>query len=150
MGFIKQFYQHMAESDDPFTLLSSETTIDVLWPLWVSSVQECHRLIGESLIKSHKEDEGTGASNLWGKVEKVETIQPRKEKTEGGSYWCNLINEHKHLKRGWKEDEAKMFSVVSRDKRQSQLLCYSVRLWKLMSPVSFFDLVAHRCRNGCI
>ena len=39
-----------------------------------------------SLLGVYKDDEGPGASHLWGKTERAGTVQPGKEKAEGRSY----------------------------------------------------------------
>lgn len=43
---------------------------------------------GESSTKGHKDDEGTGASHIRGKAERVRTAQPSEEKAQGDLNIC--------------------------------------------------------------
>ena len=87
-----------------------------------------HGLTGESPAKGHKDDEGTRAPLQWGEVEKGGTIQPGEEKAH------QLINWYNYFQGGFKEDKARIFSVVPSDKArgdghklQHRRLCLNIR-----------------------
>jgi len=54
---------------------------------------------------------GTGTSLLGGKAERAGTVQPGEEKAQG-----DLSNVYKYLQGGCREDDARLFSVVPRDR----------------------------------
>ncbi|PKU40124.1 hypothetical protein llap_9573 [Limosa lapponica baueri] len=68
-------------------------------------------LLEKSSVKSHYDDEGTGASHIWGKAGRAGTAQPGEEKDWG----ADLINVYKYLKGGCKDDRARLFLVVPSD-----------------------------------
>ena len=80
-----------------------------------SSVEKRDGHIGESPTKGHKDDEGTGASLLWGKAERAGTVQPREEKAQGGSYQCIKILEGRVQRR---QRQALFSDVQCQEKRQ--------------------------------
>ena len=60
----------------------------VLCPVLVSSVQERWGATGESPAESYGDEEGTGASLLWGEAEGAGLVQPGEEKAERGPSKC--------------------------------------------------------------
>ena len=53
-----------------------------------SPIQKRWGATGESPEEGYKDDEGTGASLLWGEAEGAGLVQPGEEKAERGPYQC--------------------------------------------------------------
>jgi len=80
------------EGGSPSPLLCpSEAPSGVLCPVLGFSVQERWRATGESPAEAYEDDEGTGASLLWGKAEGAGLVQPEKEKAARGPNKCLQI-----------------------------------------------------------
>ena len=52
----------------------------------ISSHFDMSQATGESPVEGYEDDEGTGASVLWGKAEGAGLVQPEEEKAERGPY----------------------------------------------------------------
>ena len=71
------------EGGDPAPLLSTgETQLGCWVQCWAPQHKRDMGLL-ESPAKAHKDDEGTGASFVWGKAEGAGTAQPGEEKAQG-------------------------------------------------------------------
>ena len=62
--------------------------IFLLCPVLGSPPQERWGAAGKSLAEGYEDDEGAGASVLWGKAEGAGLVQPEEEKAERGPYKC--------------------------------------------------------------
>lgn len=82
--------------------------------IWEIIISKCGLL---SLREAWADDEEAGASLLWGKAERGGTVQPEAEKA-----WGDLINVYKYLKKGYKEDRARIFLEVTGDRGSGQKL----------------------------
>lgn len=82
----------------------------MLGPDLGSSVQEKHGCTGESPTKSHEFDEGTWSTSLsCEERSRVGTIQPGEEQVQEGFSSISMT----HLKGGCKENDARLFSVLT-------------------------------------
>ena len=62
-------------------------------------------------METYQDGQGTGASPLRGKAERLGFVQPGEEKTEG-----DFINTYKYLTGGCQDDGTRLFSVVPYDR----------------------------------
>ena len=94
-----------------------------------------HGHTGKSTAKGHEDDEGSGESHIWGKAERASTAQPREETAQEG-----VINVYKYLKGGWKEDRARLCSVVPSDRTRGSGHKLTHRVFPLNIRKHFFTV----------
>lgn len=71
--------------------------------------------------EEHEDDEGTGTSPLWGKAERVETVQSKEEKAQRGCYQHFNISTfgYKFPKRNCWDDGDRLLVMVPSDKARN-------------------------------
>lgn len=82
-------------------LSTSDVASGVLRPVLGASVQERHRLTGESTAQGHKDDYGTGTYLVCEEAQRAEVLQPVEEQAQG-----ELVNLYKYLEGGSEDDGA--------------------------------------------
>ena len=82
-GLYHKKHGQQGEEGVPAPLLCTHESISgILFQILCSSVQESQRTSTETIVESHKNDDGPGTPPLWVKAERPRTVQPGEEKTE--------------------------------------------------------------------